>query len=121
MACAAIVLVGTFGGLWLLQHLQALRCPAGTFLAGSGYAATVVQVLSLLVVLLGVVIIGVSWLILDLSSRARHVVAKVSLVPVSLMLLLGVTASFSRYCLQPQGILSQARPWNDTKHYLVSV
>ena len=114
----AIMAVGIFGGLWLIQHLQALRCPAGTFLAGSGYGATVVQVLSLFMVTVGAILIGATWLVQDLSPRGRRGVTRVSLILMSLMLLLCVTASFSRYCLQPRGILIQAKPWTDAKQYV---
>lgn len=131
----AIMPLLTLGVLWLIQKLQSTRCPAETFLSGSGRAAMAVQAVPILLASIGFAFLAVNWFVhlapplRDFFDRdaqrhgapgyrqSQRSIARFSLVVLSVMLPISAAASLSQYCLAPQDILYQPWPWTGLRHY----
>jgi len=121
--------------IWLIQQLQSTRCPYGTFLAGSGQAATIVQAVPILLGSIGLALLSVNWLIhlapplrrfFDREARqhgepgyerSQRSLAKFSTIVLAIMSPITMAASFCQYCLTPEQILYQPWPWTGLRQY----
>jgi hypothetical protein len=139
-AVFAVMAAICFAAASLIEQLQWLRCPAGTFLVGSEDGARMLQRLPLLLASFFLGFPTVEWFVhltqrlhrfgrelmqlsmpgADYELRYRTFQRdnmKVSLVVLSIMLPISVTASLSQYCLSQQEILYQPWPWTGLQRY----
>lgn len=125
----------SISAIWLIQQWQSLRCPAGTFLVGSGQGATAFQIIPILFASMGLGFLSVNWVVhlipplrdfFDRNARrhgessyrrAQRALAKLSVIMLSIMLPISIAASFSQYCLAEREILYQAWPWTGLHQY----
>jgi hypothetical protein len=117
----------SLGAVWLIQQLQSLRCPSGTFLAASGQGATVFQILPIMVASIGFGFLGVNGFAHSMPPlrkffdrdaprhgepgyrRSQRQLLTVSLAVLAIVLPIVAAAALSQYCLLAQGIRYQ--PW----------
>ncbi len=139
VAVFAVTAAICFAAAWLIEQLQSLRCPAGTFLLGSGDFARMLQRFPILFASFFLGILTVEWFIhstqrlhrfklglmrfspqRDYELRYRTFqrdVMRFSLIVLSIMLPISAAASLSQYCLLQQEILYQPRPWTGLEPY----
>jgi len=124
------------GAVWLIQQLQSLRCPAGTFLYASGEGATALQFIPIFLASVGFGFLAINWLahlvrplrnFFDRDARhhrepgyhsGQRKLAKFAVIVLSMMLPISIAASFSQYCLSEREILYQRWPWTGLRRYL---
>jgi hypothetical protein len=139
-AVFAVMAAICFAAAWVIEQLQSLRCPAGTFLVGSEDGRRMLQRIPILLASFFLGIPIVEWFVhltqrlhrfgrdlMRLSMpKANYELRyrtfqrdniKVSLVVLSIMLPISVTASLSQYCLSQQEILYQPWPWTGLQRY----
>ncbi len=121
---------------WLLiRQLQALRCPAGTFLFGVGELASWIELISLCAGFaftswtLVVWSIGKFQFMRDFAERTDPVEtdhSRMSLtfpalvylgIPVITGIAAATAASLHQFCLADSAIFNQHRPWTAMRHY----
>jgi hypothetical protein len=128
-----------FAAAWLIEQLQSLRCPGGTFLLGSEDGARMLQRFPILFASFFLGIPTVEWFVhsiqglhrfrrdlMRLAVRGDYELRyrafqrdnmKASLVVLSIMLPISAAASLSQYCLSQQQILYQPWPWTGLQSY----
>jgi hypothetical protein len=139
-AVIAVMAAICFAAVWLIEQLQSLRCPAGTFLLGSGDLARMLQRFPILVASFFLGILTVEWFVyltqrlhrfrrelMQLSMPGANYelryrtfqrdLVRVELIVLSIMLPISVAASLSQYCLSQQEILYQPWPWTGLQPY----
>jgi hypothetical protein len=62
-AVIAVMAAISFAAIWLIEQLQSLRCPAGTFLVGAGDLAVMLQKIPIVFSSFGFGILTVEWLV----------------------------------------------------------
>jgi len=125
----------SIGALWLVEQLQFLRCPAGTFLAGSGRLASLFQAIPIFMASIGFGFLIVNWLtyavrpvrrFFDREAKrygepgyhaSQRGLLKFSAAVLAAMLPIILTASLSQFCLADDAILYQREPWSGLKRY----
>ena len=121
--------------VWLLQQLQSARCPAGTFLFGSGQVATALQTIPIFMGSIGISLFAVNWIahsippVRDFFDRdaRRHAqpgyrashqgLLTFSLITLALALAIGAATSLSQYCLAGDQMLYQRWPWTGLQQH----
>jgi hypothetical protein len=129
-----------FAAASLIEQLQSLRCPAGTFLVGSEDLARMLQRLPILAASFFLGILTAEWFVhstqrlhgfkrelMRLSMRGadyelryqtfQRDLMRVELIVLSIMLPISVAASLSQYCLLQREILYQPWPWTGLQPY----
>jgi hypothetical protein len=125
----------SLGAMWLIGQLQSLRCPSGTFLAGSGQAATVFQIVPIMIASIGFGFVGANGFAHSIPPlrrfsdrdaqrhgeagyrRSQRQLMKVSLAVLAIALPIVAAAALSQYCLLAQGIQYQPWPWTGLRPY----
>ncbi len=118
---------------WLMQRLQAARCPQDAFCWASSQIATALQVAPLAFPSLGPGFLAANWIAASIPgggqffNQARDAGPNDPAVPRQLLkfcsMLLAATlpvsfaASLCLFCLQPQAIAYQPYPWTGLRHY----
>jgi hypothetical protein len=113
--------------VWVMQRLQAARCPVGTFFWASNQAATALQVIPLALPALSVGFLIASWVLPErlpqsrnpgaVAARERRQMVKLSLILFALALPISLAASLCQFCLGPQAVAYQATPWSGFRQY----
>jgi hypothetical protein len=138
-AVIAVMAAISFAAIWLIEQLQSLRCPAGTFLVGAGDLAIMLQKIPIVFASFGFGILTVEWLVhstqrlqrfqrdlMRFSMREDYELRyrtfqgdllRFSLIVLSIMLPISVVASLWQYCLLQQEILYQPWPWTGLQQY----
>jgi hypothetical protein len=115
--------------LWLTWHLQLLRCPATPFLYGSGQTAMIFVILPLIFASM-----GFGFLMIALTARlvpqlrfffggergyrkSQHSYLRLFAGMFCVLLLLGMAASLSQFCLLDAAIYYKRLPWSGMQHY----
>jgi hypothetical protein len=125
----------SLGAIWLIGQWQSLRCPSETFLAGSGQAATIFQIVPIMFASIGFGFLGVNWFAHSIPPlrkffdrdarrhgetgyrRSQRQLMKFSLAVLAIALPIVPTAALSQYCLLAQGIRYQPWPWTGLRPY----
>ena len=133
----AFALMGAIsvGLVWLLQQWQSARCPAGTFLFGSGQVATALQAVPIFLGSIGISFVAVNWIahsvppardFFDRDARRRgepgyaatqRGLPRFSLATLALAWAVGAAASLSQYCLSGDRVLYQRWPWSGLQQH----
>ncbi len=115
-----------FALAWVMQRLQAARCPDGAFFWASNQAATALQVIPLALPALSIGFLIASWVLPErspqsgnpgTSARERGQMVKLSLILLAFALPISLAASLCQFCLGPQAIAYQAAPWSGFRQY----
>jgi hypothetical protein len=117
LMAASLAIAGglTAAVLWLVQRLQGARCPAGTFLYGSGGIATVVQYVA-------IILAALAWGVLAANFLAREAGPQRELLGFCVLLSAAAlpaagAAALCQYCLFADGISDQPYPWTGLGRY----
>lgn len=133
----AFVIMGCIssGLFWLTQEFQALRCPSGTFLVGSGRIASILQIIPVLIASVIPGLIIVNWLAhiikpvrnffdrdAELHREAGYYRSQRSLLVGSAAVLaiampITIGASISQFCLASDGVSYQPWLWSGWRQY----
>ena len=131
----AIMAVISIAAGWLIQQLQSLRCPSGTFLVGSGGVASICQIIPIYIASIGFGFLIVNWLsqlmppvreFFDRDAlrhgvpgyqKAQQGLLRFSVIISAIALPMIVAASLSQYCMLSGAIFYQPWPWTGLKHY----
>jgi hypothetical protein len=121
--------VAWFAMAWLMQRLQAMRCPDATFFWASNQIAIALQVVPLAfpAIAVGFLIANTARVGLDRfhpsgTPGARRAgvgrqMIKLTLIMLALTLPISFAASLCQFCLEPQAIHYQAAPWSGFRTY----
>ena len=133
----AFALMGAIsvGLVSLLQQWQSARCPAGTFLFGSGQVATALQAVPIFLGSIGISFFAVNRIahsippvrdFFDRDARrqgepgyaaSQRGLLRFSLATLALAWAIGAAASLSQYCLSGDQVLYQRWPWSGLQQH----